>query len=121
MERNLRLLLKDFDLRHHNADYTLLLANSYIYFEKFDEAASVLKNYLEKYSFSTGSKIALGEIYQLLGYIEAIRNNKAEAIRWLVKAETVEELGKAELYKLGCLYESMGELGRALRSFQLTL
>ena len=121
MERNLRLLLKDFDLRHHNADYTLLLANSYIYFERFDEAASVLRNYIEKYSFNTGSKIALGEIYQLLGYMEAIRNNKAEAIRWLVKAEAVEELGKAELYKLGCLYESMGELGRALRSFQLAL
>ena len=121
MERNLRLLLKDFDLRHHNADYTLLLANSYIYFERFDKAASVLRNYIEKYSFNTGSRIALGEIYQLLGYIEATRNNKTDAIRWLIRAEAVEELGKAELYKLGCLYESMGELGRALRSFQLAL
>jgi len=121
MARNLRLLLEDFDMRCHKADYILLLANSYIYFEKLDEAVFVLKNYLEKYSFSDGNKIALAEIYQLLGYIEAIRNNKAEALRWLVRVESVGELGKAELYRLGRFYESMGELGRALRSFQLAL
>jgi len=119
MERNLRLLLEDFDLRHNNADYILLLATSYVYFERFDEAAFVLKNYLN--SINTANTIALGEIYQLLGYVEAIKNNKPEAIRWLVKAEAVEELGKAELYKLGCFYETLGELGRALRAFHMAL
>ncbi|MEJ5300850.1 MAG: glycosyltransferase [Thermodesulforhabdaceae bacterium] len=121
MKRNLELLLKDFDFRRHSADYILLLAISYLYFERHDEALSVLKDYIEQHSFNTVNRVALGEIYQMLGHIESLRNNKAEALRWFVRAEAIGELGKAELYRLGCFYETLGEFKRALRSFQLSL
>lgn len=121
MERNLNLLLADFETRKDNVDYIFLLAVSFLYFEQFDEAYSVLQQYLERKRHGAEHPATLCEIYRLLAHIELLRDNRSEAIRHLVKAEAIGIPGKAEWYRLGCTYEYIGELARALHAFRRTL
>lgn len=121
MERNLKLLTADFDLRKDSVDYIYLLAISHLYFERYDEASSILKEYIRQHRFSSDNLAVWGEIYRLLAHIEIARNNKGEALRYLIKSEVAGVSGRAEWYRLGCAYESIDELHRAYRAFERAL
>ncbi|MCX7858309.1 MAG: glycosyltransferase family 2 protein, partial [Deltaproteobacteria bacterium] len=121
MKRNLRLLLEDFAIRKDDVNYTLSLANSYLYFEQYERASGILNDYLRSENAHGCPRRALIEIYSLLAYIEILKGNRSDALRWLVKAEAIGVEGKIEWYRLGCAYESLGELTRAIRAFDQTL
>lgn len=119
MQRNLRLFMEDYKSRSDDATFVCLLANTYAMLGHYNEASRVICEFLTTHYPHVIGKYGyeVFELFMLIVEYEVKQNKLDDAKRWLIKAEACRRDDLISYYRLGLLWENLGDHRKATMFF----
>ncbi len=118
IKRNLRILLLEKPYRESDVSFSISLATTYDSLGMYREAYQELNTFVKRHYSLIANKYfhIVFELYMLLAELAYKSTKKDQSLRWLLKARACNKSDKVALFRMGILWEKIGNFDEAVKN-----